>query len=188
MLRGRTAGRDRNNQGGGPPLGGPGRDARGGFVVSEIAVEDAAGRPVALRNATASTPDARGFAPAAAIDGDTRKGGWAFLGADGESHRLVVELAEPLVREGETTTLTIVLHQNAGALRTLGRLRLAGSAEPPPVTTAPGLEPSADLVKWAGLEPSTRSKDQQTALARFYRRDAPELAADRAALDAFLAH
>src|SRR4029453_13087725 len=48
------------------PRGGPGRAPTGGFVVSEIEVRDAAGRPLALRNATASTPDGDGSSAGAA--------------------------------------------------------------------------------------------------------------------------
>jgi len=166
------------------PRGGPGRDPTGGFVVSEIEVRDAAGRPLALQNATASTPEGDGSSAAAAIDGETKDGGWALRTADGESHRLVVELAAPVVREGETTTLTLVLHQNAGGLRTLGRLRLAGSSDALPVRTTPGPEPWPDLIEAAALDPAARSKDQQTSLAKFYRREAPELQSARAALRA----
>ena len=166
------------------PRGGPGRDAAGGFVVSEIEVKDAAGRALALRNASASTVDGEGYSAAAAIDGRTHEGGWALAAADGESHRLVVELAEPLAREGETTTLTLVVHQNAGSLRTLGRLRLSGTSEPLPVCTTPGPEPSPELVTTAGLDPAARTKEQQAALAKFYRREAPELQGERIALRA----
>ena len=166
------------------PRGGPGRDASGGFVVSEMEVKDAAGRSLPLRHATASTPDSEAFAAAAAIDGNTGAGGWALEAADGESQRLVVELATPLARDGETTTLTLVVHQNAGSLRTLGRLRLAGTTQPLPVGTTPGPEPSPDLVAAAGLDPAARTREQQTALAKLYRRAAPELAADRNALRA----
>ncbi|HEY7924696.1 MAG TPA: PSD1 and planctomycete cytochrome C domain-containing protein [Vicinamibacteria bacterium] len=166
------------------PRGGPGRDPTGGFVVSEIEVRDAAGRPLALQNATASTPDGDGSSAAAAIDGNTKDGGWALRTADGESHRLVVELEAPVVREGETTTLTLVVHQNAGGLRTLGRLRLAGTSDALAVRTTPGPEPWSDLIEAAALDPKARSKDQQTSLAKFYRREAAELAPARAELRA----
>ena len=166
------------------PRSGPGRDPSGGFVVSEIEVKDVAGRPLALRNATASTPDTGDFTAAAAIDGRAGEGGWALGQADGEGHRLVVELRAPVVREGETTTLTLVVHQNAGGLRTLGRLKLSGSSDPLPVRTAAGLEPSQELIIAAGLDRAARTKDQQAALGKFYRREAPELTADRAALRA----
>jgi len=164
------------------PRGGPGRDPTGGFVVSEIEVRDAAGQPLALQNATASTPDGDVWSAEAAIDGNAKDGGWALRAADGESHRLVVELRTPIVREGETTTLTLVVHQNAGGLRTLGRLRLAGTSEALPVRTTPGPEPWGDLVEAVRLDPSARSKDQQGSLAKFYRREAPELASARAEL------
>src|SRR5207247_9117320 len=108
------------------PKGGPGRDPEGGFVVSELVIRDAAGRKIPLRNATASTPIAgRGapFSPAAAIDGTTSGGGWALRAADGLEHRLVVEAVEP-VGSGAETTLTAVIYQNAGRIRTLGTLRM----------------------------------------------------------------
>jgi hypothetical protein len=137
------------------PRGGPGRDPLGGFVVSEIEVKDASGRPLALRNATASMPDANGFSAAAAIDGRSHEGGWALDAADGESHRLVVELAEPLAREGETTTLTLVVHQTPVACgrsggcgcpahRTIARAHDAGAgAVRDLVTTAGSTRPCA---------------------------------------------
>ncbi|HSD30151.1 MAG TPA: DUF1553 domain-containing protein [Vicinamibacteria bacterium] len=166
------------------PDGGPGRDPHGGFAVSEMEVKDAAGRAVALRNASASTADDGAGAAAKAIDGNTREGGWGLGAADGESHRLVVELAGPLASDGDTTTLTLVLHQNAGDLRTLGRFRLSGTTDPPPVRTEAGPEPSDDVVKAASVEPARRTKEESEALARFYRQWAPELAPERARLRA----
>ncbi|HEY6546389.1 MAG TPA: hypothetical protein VI589_00730, partial [Vicinamibacteria bacterium] len=122
------------------PKGGPGRHPDGGFVVSEMEVRDAAGRPLTLRNASASTPeDPKGRSGAGqAIDGRSETG-WVLAIADGESHRLVVELAEPL-GTSEETSLTLTLRQNAGELRTLGRFRLAATTEALPVRTEPGLE------------------------------------------------
>ena len=164
------------------PKGGPGRDSAGGFVVSEVEVEDRSGRPLALRHATARrTPRPLATRPQPPSTGARARAAGALAAADGESHRLVVELAAPIVREGDTTTLTLVMRRRrGGALRTLGRLRLAGSSDETPVRTAPGLEPGPDLVAAAGLAPQP-SKDQQTALARFYRREAPELSARRCA-------
>ena len=165
------------------PAGGPGRDPAGGFVVSEMEVKDAGGRSLALRNATASNADGGGFSAAAAIDGETTAGGWALAAADGEGHRLVVELREP-VGTGAETSLTLVLHQNAGELRTLGRFRLAATTAPLPVRAAPGPEPSEEAVEAAGLDPPARTEEQKKSLAAFYRRSAPELADVRARLRA----
>ena len=63
--------------------------------------------------------------PAAAIDGRRDKGGWALWAADGDSHRLVVEATEPLGTSDETT-LTVVLHQNAGERAYAGALPHGG--------------------------------------------------------------
>ena len=149
------------------PKGGPGRDPEGGFEVTEIEVRDAAGKPLALRNATSSVGPVPGV-----IDGRTDAGGFALTVANGEDHRLVVELAEPL-GSGEETTFTLVLHQNAGGLKTLGRFKLSGSTDARPVTTAPGPEPSAEIKTIAPSAPAERTPEQAQAIARFWRRRRP---------------
>jgi mono/diheme cytochrome c family protein len=168
------------------PRGGPGRDTQGGFVVSELVIQDAAGRRIPLRNATASTPVAgpsSPFRPGAAIDGVISGGGWALRAADGQDHRLVVQATRP-VGTGEETTLTAVIHQNAGSLRTLGRFRLSATADPWPIVTSPGPELTKDLPKIAAKERASRTKEEQESLTGFYRQVAPELAPVRAALRA----
>jgi mono/diheme cytochrome c family protein len=168
------------------PRGGPGRDVEGGFAVSELALQDAAGRPIALRNATASTPASGPWSPggaAGAIDGRTTGPGWALAAADGLDHRLVVEAVEP-VGAGEETTLTLVIHQNAGQGRTLGRFRLAATTDPPPVATAPGLAITPELIEIAAKDCADRTQEQQRQLDGSFRRAAPELAAVRADLRA----
>ncbi len=169
------------------PKGGPGRDPEGGFVVSEIAVMDGAGRPVRLRNATASTVvpghDAKLWSAPAAIDGKSDKGGWALPSADGNSHRLVVETTEPVGVGGETT-FTVVIRQDAGLGRTLGRFRMSASAEPWPVRTEQGPEASKEVLDIAAKPRDQRSQDQKDRIAGFYRQVAPELAPLRQALRA----
>jgi mono/diheme cytochrome c family protein len=166
------------------PLGGPGRDANGGFLVSEMEVRDAGGRRLPLRNASSSlTDDPLGSMGAArAIDGraDT---GWGLAAADGESHRLVVELAEPL-GAGAETTITLTLRQNAGSLRTLGRFALSATTEPLPVRAEPGPEANKEVLAALSLDPAQRTKEQSKEVAAFWRSAAPELAALRASLRA----
>jgi mono/diheme cytochrome c family protein len=168
------------------PRGGPGRDPQGGFVVSEMVIKDAAGRVVPLRHATASTPPAASGAPlgpGAAIDGHTLAGGWALLAADRLDHRLVVETGEP-VGSGDETSLALVLHQNAGRGRTLGRFRLSATTDPRPVRTEPGLPITKEIVDLAAKDPAKRTPEEQETLTKFFRRVAPELASARAALRA----
>jgi mono/diheme cytochrome c family protein len=166
------------------PRGGPGRDPQGGFVISEVVIKDAAGRKVQLRNATASTPLAgpgARLSPGAAIDGRASEGGWALLAADRLDHRLVVETVEP-VGGGDETALTLVLHQNAGRGRTLGRFRLSATSDPGPVLTEPGPAITKELADIAAKEAAERTQEEQETLRRFHRRVAPELASVRAAL------
>lgn len=166
------------------PKGGPGRDPDGGFVVSELQIKDGAGRPIPLRNATASTWQAdERFMPAAAIDGKTGDGGWALLAADGLDHRLVLEASEA-VGGAEETTLTAVIHQNAGLGRTLGRFRLAATTDSLPVRTDPGPEITREILQIAAIERDKRTSRQRENIAGFYRRIAPELATLRAQIRA----
>jgi len=168
------------------PRGGPGRDAQGGFVVSEMVITDAAGHTIPLRHATASTPLAApgaALSPAAAIDGRTLAGGWALVAADRMDHRLVVEAVEPVGR-GDETTLTLVLHQNAGQGRTLGRFRLSATTDPQPVMTEPGVAITKDILDLAAKDPARRTAEEQETLTRFFRRVAPALAPVRDALRA----
>jgi hypothetical protein len=165
------------------PKGGPGRDPDGGFVVSEIAVLDGAGRPVPLRDATASTPFAGGGSPQGAIDGKVDERGWSLAAADGANHRLVMETIEP-IGAGVETTFTVVIRQEAGRGRTLGRFRMSASAEAWPVRTEPGPEASKDILDLAAKPREARTKEQSDRLAAFYRLVAPELAPLRASLRA----
>jgi hypothetical protein len=168
------------------PKGGPGRHAEGGFAVSELVLQDASGQSIPLRQATASTPPPgprTAFRAAAAIDGRTSGGGWALAEADGLDHRLVVEAAER-VGAGAETTLTLVLHQNAGEGRTLGRFRLAATTDPPPVFTTPGPAVTRELIEIAARDCAERTAEQQDQLDGFFRRVAPELSSVRAALRA----
>src|SRR5207249_8474279 len=145
------------------PKGGPGRDPEGGFVVSEMVLEDAAGRRIPLRHATASTPvpgSQSRFGPAGAIDGRTAEGGWALSAADGLDHFLVVEAGEKVGR-GTETTLTLVLHQNAGRGRTLGRFSLSATADAPPVAIEPGPGVGKDVIDIAAKDPAQRTREQE---------------------------
>jgi cytochrome c553 len=168
------------------PKGGPGRDPEGGFAVSEMVLEDAGGRRIPLRNATASTAvpgPGTGGSAAAAIDGRTSGAGWVLAAADGLDHRLVVEAGER-VGSGEETALTLVIHQNAGEGRTLGRFRLAATTDPPPVETAPGPAITRELIEIAAKDCADRSQEQQDQLDGLFRRVAPELGSVRASLRA----
>jgi len=149
-----------------------------------MAVFDDAGRPVRLRNATASTSErGKRSAPGNAIDGKSKGDGWALEAADGDSHRLVAETVTPLGTEAETT-LTVVLHQNRGGDRTLGRFRVSATTDPQPVRTQPGRDLTKEVLALAKKPAEERSKEQRETLARFYRSLAPALEASRSRLRA----
>ena len=113
------------------PGKGPGRgDAeRPNFVLNELIVraapknDDSVAQPVVLIGAEADFTQGN-FAPAEAIDGDTKQGGWAINPQFHKPHHLDVRCREPLGFDGGTV-LTFELHQNYGGSRTIGRLRLS---------------------------------------------------------------
>jgi hypothetical protein len=158
------------------PEGGPGRGAHGGFVVSEMELRDAADRPIALRDATASTEPATDprLSPAAAVDGRDAGGGWTLAAADGENHRLVVNAAATQ-GPAEENTFTLVLRQNAGDGRTLGRFRLAATSATGPIATYPGPEVTKAARDAMAIAPEKRNPDEKWAVEDLYRRSAPEM-------------
>ncbi len=144
------------------PGGGPGRDPEGGFVVSEIEIRDEGDSPIGFRS---------------------EAGPWTLAAADGETHRLLLETVSPVGTNAETT-FTVVLRQNDGGGRTLGRFRVSATASAEPVCRDPGPGVSRDLKVIAGTPSSERTPLQQEELEGFYRATAPELAPLRARMRA----
>ncbi len=145
------------------PKGGPGRDPEGGFVVSAIEIREIGKSPIRFRS---------------------KAGPWALASADGETHRLIlepIEIVEPVGSKDETT-FTLVLRQNAGDGRTLGRFRLSAAVSTEPVCRDLGPGVSRDLKVIAETPPQERTPLQQEELGAFYRATAPELAPLRARL------
>jgi hypothetical protein len=136
------------------PKGGPGRDPDGGFVVTGIELTDESGRSVARRSET-----------------------WGLNEADGESHALLLDATAE--RKG---ALTLVLHQNAGDGRTLGRFGLAATEAPLDTCTDLGPALTKGVLSIAETPPSDRTPDQEEEIATFYRGWEKELAPLRAEL------
>ena len=125
-----------------------------------VALGPAAGRELALRNASADV-EQDGYGAAKALDGDA-KSGWAFSQATGQPHAAVFELAEPLA--GADTVLTFTLAQDYGTQHTLGRFRLSATTKAPPVRELP-----AKIKAVLALEPSEREPKQREELAAYFR-------------------
>lgn len=108
------------------PGRGPGRGdpERRNFVLNEVEVL-IDGQAVGLGEPMASFEQS-GWPASGAVDGDLDTG-WAIAPRFGESHELSLGLEEP--KHG--SRLTIVLHQNYGQGRVIGRLRVSGSTASP---------------------------------------------------------
>ena len=166
------------------PKKGPGRAGNGNFVITEVIVQ-ADGKPVPLRNATASFEQTlanqnnpyKKWSAASAIDGDARGAsfGWAVLPKVGAAQRLVFEAAEAIDAAGE---LTVILKQAHGTQHTLGRFRIFATAHTGEVTVD-SASPPKNIADILAVPLAKRSDDQKKTVAAHFRSFTPELADKR---------
>ncbi len=162
------------------PGRGPGRAANGNFVLNEFAAE-AASKPVALENATA-TFSQPGWDIKGAIDRDGASG-WAVMEQAGRPNHAVFETKVNL-GDGKPVTLTIKLAMRYGTEHLIGKFRVAATDAPRPVK-AGGVDGLPTAVREAlAIEPGKRTKPQAEALTAHYRTIAPLLDPTRKALAA----
>jgi hypothetical protein len=153
------------------------RIARSGqtYVLSEVAIAlrrdtNAPLTPVQVRQALAdSEPEAH---PALAlVDGRTDTA-WAHPNHHSADHRAVFQLAEP-VTGGSNVVLVVSLRHETQPRRAVGRFRLAVIG----LDWMPGDKAGVpeDVLKALKTDPNKRDAQQRKAIARHYRRVAPEL-------------
>ncbi len=162
------------------PNRGPGRvfyeGPAGDFFLSEVRLM-AGGKPVALKEATASNPKARGAA-AAAIDGDPQTG-WSIGGGQGREQKAVFRLARPL--DGASSTeLTIELLFERYYAAGLGRFRISATTDRRPVAASETPREIESILLGAA---NTRKPAEVERLRRYFLMVAPELAKERAAIE-----
>ena len=180
------------------PASGPGRAPNGNFVLTEIVATvkraEQKAEPVKFAGARATfeqtTPadgsPSKKWSAASAIDGDVKGAafGWAVLPEVGKAQQLILELAAPLTLAAGDT-LTIELKQNHGnKSHTLGRFRLAATADAAAARTITPAAPPADLAGILKIAPEKRTDAQQEKLSAHHKNLGPELAALRQQLAA----
>jgi Protein of unknown function (DUF1549)/Protein of unknown function (DUF1553)/Planctomycete cytochrome C len=160
------------------PHRGPGRvfyeGPFGDFFLSEFRVL-AGGKPVPIKEATASNPKARKNA-AAAIDGDPQTG-WSINGGQGHEQAAVFRLATPLQSAGEITVEMIFERYHAAGL---GRFRISAATDSRPITAS---EIPFELERILLLAESERKPSEVERLREYYVGVAPELAKEREAIE-----
>jgi hypothetical protein len=161
------------------PRRGPGRvyyeGPSGDFKLSEFAAA-VAGRPVTFARALHSFASGN-FTAAAAIDGDPRTG-WSVNGGQGRRHVAVFVPAAPLDGGGELSVRLLFEHYYAAGL---GRFRVSVTTAPPPSRLS---ERPAEIEALLLTPADRRSPDETRRLLEHFASGAPELASERAALDA----
>ncbi len=171
------------------PASGPGRAPNGNFVLTEVIarVQSATGsaRPVKFAAARATFEQTtfveknpyKIWAAASVIDDDAKGAqfGWAILPQAGRENYLLLELAEPLTTAAGDT-LVIELKQNHdGKDHTLGRFRIAATADTVAARTIAPPAPPADIASILKIAPEKRAAAQQEKLFAHYKSFAPEL-------------
>jgi hypothetical protein len=159
------------------PRRGPGRvyyeGPFGDFFLSELTVT-ADGKPVRLSRASQSFADG-GNTAANAIDGKPETG-WSINGGQGRAHEAVFNLAAPLAQSRELGLQMVFEKYYAAAL---GRFRVSVTADRRAVA-ARGLP--ADIEELLLIPGRQRTGLQRDRLLQYYLSVAPELAAERAAI------
>jgi hypothetical protein len=179
------------------PSKGPGRANNGNFVLSEVVAtvsgNDGMTREIKFASARAGFeqsqvadkhPD-KVWSAASAIDGDARgeRFGWAVLPEVNKRHHLVLQFAAPLtLAEGEE--LVLQLKQNNGdGHHTLGRFRLAATADAQLADAALPTPLPEDVIAILTSE-DPASEESQARLLAYFKGIAPELAGLRQELAA----
>ena len=179
------------------PVKGSGRAGNGNFVVSEVVavVTRADGSVTTQEFAAAVATIEQTFAgdknpygrwgAAGTIDHDVKGAGygWAILPDVTKPQQLVLKFAQAFALGGGDR-LNVLLHQRHDAKNhTLGHFRLAVTADPELASRVPGILPSDDVAKILTVAADKRTAEQQAKLTEAFRATAPELAAEREALE-----
>jgi hypothetical protein len=155
------------------PGKGPGRSARGNFVLSELAV-DGGGRAIGLHSPEADFAQSR-WPAAHALDGKPETG-WAISPEFGKPHWLEVQFIEP-IDGSKTSELTIALSQSySNGEHAIGRFRFQALVGESEAALAP--EPIRRLVR-IGSEKWTEP-DRELLLDWIAKTDEPARAAAEA--------
>jgi hypothetical protein len=160
------------------PKHGPGRvyyeGAFGDFFLSEFTAT-AGGRKVAFAGASHSHAAGNDTAKNA-IDGDPQTG-WSINGGQGRPHAAVFTLAAPLADARDLHVQLLCERYYAAGL---GRFRISVTTDPRPAVAR---DMPADVEELLLVPAAKRTAEQRQRLLRQFLRTAPELAAERAAID-----
>ena len=158
------------------PAKGPGRSGNGNFVLNEVIarLERANGDRITLPfSAIKADHEQKEHPAAAAIDGDTEKGGWAILPQAGKAHQFIVELAEPVkIETGDV--LLVEMYFNYGGAHSIGRFRVSATSSYDLARRPILLLPAQDVVDL--VMNKARDEEQEKALFAKFKAVAPELA------------
>lgn len=151
------------------PGQGPGRSAKGNFVLSELSVKqaaigDSAPQSIGLQLASADFSQDN-YSADRSIDGNP-KTGWAVNPKLGTSHTLVVETKEN-AGLAAGATLTFTLDQNFGMQHTIGKLRILATTSPRPLKMDDSLP--APVAAILAVAPAQRTPEQVAELGKYFR-------------------
>ncbi|MEW4562108.1 PSD1 and planctomycete cytochrome C domain-containing protein [Bremerella sp. JC770] len=166
------------------PAGGPGRayyeGREGDFFLSELSATFA-GQPVKLEGASTSYGKigiGSGSADAANVLDGNGSTGWSTAEREGESHQLVVNLAQPITTPGEFTVKLLFERHFAASL---GRFRVSATSASGQVAAS---QMPVEVEALLAMPAEELSPEQRQQIERYYLTVAPELADARKPIDA----
>jgi hypothetical protein len=157
------------------PSHGPGRGKEGRFVVTRFAVQDNAGNPVELDDASA-TYTSPGSDPLQTIDGGGHLSeGWSVRDMPGVPQAIYFSSREA-VDADDSAELTFLIRQTAGNNQVIGRFRLSATTNPDAVRAPATTLPPPEIAQILRQARAQRTTEQEDKLAAYHRSIAPELA------------
>lgn len=180
------------------PAKGSGRAGNGNFVLSEVVAKlvRAGGAVETQRFASAFASLEQTVATdknpyklwsaASAIDGDVKGKtfGWAVLPEVNKAQTMVLRFAAPLTLAAGDKLVIELLQNHDSANHTLGKFRLATTADVGVAGRKPSVAPPDDIAKILVIAPEKRNAKHKESLLAQFRSITPELAKLRNDLDA----
>ena len=179
------------------PSKGPGRAGNGNFVLTEVVarlerpatetrlIRFTRARATHEQITLAENNPYHAWNAASAIDGDSKgtNPGWAILPQVGKPQQLILGLEAPIAWQTGDTLVVELQQRHGDGHHTLGRFRLAVTADRTAVEAPAALPPVPELAKVLVVPPDRRDDAQRKQLVDAFRKQAPELAALRGQVD-----
>ncbi len=166
------------------PGGGAGRNSNSNFALTnfDVFVQKRGGKPEPMSLASAEADYSQKGYDIKNVISKVRTGSWAVDGPTRKENRRAMFVLEKPVTPADGSMLLLRLRHEAISHHNIGRFRLSFTSLAPSLVKLSGDSAPPELKAALAIAPGKRSKEQQAAVAQFFRRtvDSPVKQADDA--------